>query len=110
MAWFPSAYRDRRYVTWTAIDDTSARATLRVRGVEVSAVFHFGADGLPERVTASRYRDVDGKAVLTPWTGRGRDYRRVNGMLVPFEMESTWELEQPFTCLRFRVEQLEVET
>lgn len=110
MAWFPTAYLDRRYVTWTPIDDVTARATLRLRGIEVSAVFQFGADGLPERVSANRYRDVDGKAELTGWSGQASDYRRVNGVLVPFTMEATWHLDDgPFTCLRFELDSLELD-
>jgi hypothetical protein len=108
MAWFPTALFDARYVTWSAIDAGRARATLRFGGREVSAVFHFGADGLPERISAQRYRDLGGgKSELTPWSGYARDYRRVAGMLIPFEMESVWELESgPFLCLRFAVEEI----
>lgn len=99
-----------RYVTWSAIDDQRARAILRLRGYEVSAVFHFGPDGMPERITANRYRDVNGKGVLTPWTGLPRDFRAVAGLRVPCEIEIVWELESgPFPCIRFTVEDIQIE-
>lgn len=108
MTWIPTALFDDRYVGWSAIDDVSARATLRLGDREVSAVFRFGADGMPEEVTAERYRDVDGTAVLTPWIGRFRDFREVGGMRVPFELESIWVLETgPFSTIRFVVDSIE---
>lgn len=110
MMWFPTAFLDDRYVTWSAIDDQCARATLRLGGHEVSAVFHFGPDGMPERICANRYRDVDGKGVLTPWTGLARDFRAVAGLRVPCELAVVWELESgPFPCMRFTVEDIEIE-
>jgi hypothetical protein len=45
MVWFPIALLDARYVRWTPVDDTRARATLRVRGHEGAATFHFDANG-----------------------------------------------------------------
>jgi hypothetical protein len=110
MVWFPAAFLDDRYVTWSEIDDRSARATLRIGDHQVSAVFHFGPDGLPVRVSANRYRDVNGKGVLTPWYGSITDYRTVAGLRVPFAIEVVWELEGgPFPCIRFTVEDIEIE-
>lgn len=107
LVWLPTALLDERHVRWTAVDERSARATLRLASREVAALFHFGDDGMPERVTANRYRDVNGHAVLTPWTGRLRDYRDIGGLRVPFEVESIWELDiGPFSTLRFLVESI----
>lgn len=93
LAWLPTALLDGRYVTWAAVDGRTARATLRVGGREVEADFHFGADGLPERFTARRYREAGGEAVLTPFIGTLGDYREVDGLRVPFRLEANWELE-----------------
>ncbi len=65
---------------------------------------------MPERITANRYRDVNGKGVLTPWTALPRDFRTVAGLRVPFEVEIVWELEcGPLPCIRFTVEDIEIE-
>ena len=105
MVFLPTSLRDARYVSWEPIDTSKARATLSLRGVEVAAIFEFGADGMPARVTANRYRDVDGQGVMTPWLGVMSDYRDVGGVRVPFLLEATWELESgPFTYARFLVE------
>jgi hypothetical protein len=107
--WAPTLLRDGRYVSWTEVDDASARATLRVGGREVTATFHFGADGLPTRFTAERFRDVGGRGVLTPYTGEYSDYRSVGGVLVPFRLSAIWHLEEgPFPYARWEVESVEL--
>lgn len=108
LTWIPTALLDPRHVTWRPIDARSAGATLRVGGRTVEAIFHFGEDGLPERFTAERYRDEDGPAVLTPFTGRCADYRVVDGVRVPFRLEAAWHVdgrEQPYA--RWLVERIE---
>jgi hypothetical protein len=108
LVWFPTAFLDARHVSWTPIDDASARATLRVAGREVSAVFRFGPDGLPSGASAERYRDVGGEGVLTPWDGEYRDYREVDGLLVPFRSDVSWRVNgetKPYA--RWEFEQVE---
>lgn len=108
LAWLPTALRDARYVRWEPIDGTSARAFLRVGEREVQLVFHFGPDGWPTRVTADRWRDVDGRAILTPWQGEMGDWREVGGLRVPFRIAATWTLDgKPFTYARWEVQELE---
>ncbi|HEU4564075.1 MAG TPA: DUF6544 family protein [Gemmatimonadaceae bacterium] len=91
--WFPTALLPGAAgagVVWTALDDSTARATLSDRGNTVSVDFHFGARGEIVRVTGERYRDVNGTGVLTPWEGRFRDYARVNDVMVPMSGEVEW--------------------
>jgi hypothetical protein len=108
LAWLPTALRDGRYVRWEPIDGASARAFLRVGGREGQLVFHFGPDGWPTRVTADRWRDVDGRAVLTPWQGELGGWREVGGLRVPFRLAATWILDgKPFTYARWEVQRLE---
>jgi hypothetical protein len=111
MPWFPTALADDRYVSWTEVDASSARAALRVHGREVSGVFWFGADGLPDRFTAERHRDIgNGHSVLTPFEGRYRDYREHHGVFVPFEVEASWLLDDaPFSYARFVLDAVEFE-
>jgi hypothetical protein len=87
MSWFPTGFLDARWVAWEPVDETNARATLRVGGRAVAVTFRFGADGLPAEVSALRYRDVNGRGVLTPWIARCSDFRKVDGLLVPFSVE-----------------------
>ena len=91
--WFPAALLPRNGVRWTPLSDSSARASLTVGKTSVSCDFHFGTDGLVESVyTASRFRDVDGTPVLTPWEAVVSDYEERNGVLVPSVGEAAWLL------------------
>jgi hypothetical protein len=109
MAWFPTALLDERYVRWEAMDERRARASLRVGGHEVESVCEFGEDGLLARFLADRDRDVGGgRAERTPFSGACRDYREVEGMLVPHGMEAAWHVggeRMPYA--RFLVEAIE---
>ena len=77
-------------MTWSPIDDRSARATLRLRGREVSASFFFGDDGLLARTAAERPRSDGTRA---PWMGEYSDYREVDGLRVPFVASVNWVLD-----------------
>jgi hypothetical protein len=109
MAWFPTAFLDDRHVTWTAVDESRAQATLRMGGREVAGVFDFDEGGLPVMFLADRYRDLGhGQSVLTPWSGEYADYREVDGLLVPHQVAVYRHIGgQRIPYARFRVERLE---
>jgi len=103
--WFPHALQ-RREVTWEAIDDHSARATLSDRGTVVSLVFEFAADHTVTRVwTPARAREVNGTFVPTPWEVSCRDWALRHGTLVPTYCEVSWRLDSGlFTYWKGRVD------
>lgn len=109
MVWFPTAYLDGRYVTWTPVDDQRADARLRLEGREVSARFTFGADDLPRAIHAERYFDLgDGKAVLRPWSVELSDYRTADGRPVPFSAVVSWHVEdRAFPYASFHLDAVE---
>ncbi|HET7585640.1 MAG TPA: DUF6544 family protein [Gemmatimonadaceae bacterium] len=93
--WYPTALLPSALVRWDAIDEQSARATLRDGHTSVSLDFHFGADGTVERVSApARPRTVRGATVPTPWEGRFRSYAEREGMRIPLEGEVAWMLPE----------------
>ena len=88
--WYPTALLGEG-VSWEAIDDRSARATIQDRGTTASLEFRFDERGLVESVHAeARYRqEIDGHA---PWTGYFGDYEERNGLVVPTAAEVAWGL------------------
>ena len=92
--WFPTALLPNEGVSWKAVDDRTARASLTDGPTTVSVDFHFGARGEIVRVSTMRHRDVDGTPVLTPWVGHYRDYVRLVDMMVPSGGEVEWILPQ----------------
>lgn len=100
MVWYPTSLFDPRAVTWSAIDASHASATLHLEACAVTGVFEFGADGLPLAMTADRFDD---KGELRPWGGTYRDWRTIDGMLVPFEAEVAWKTSPPFVYAHWLV-------
>ena len=93
--WLPTALLPSQGVRWTPLDASSARATLTSGVTTVSLDFHFGADGLVERIyTPARGRDVNGTFVPTPWEGRWLEYAERGGLLVPVRGEVAWILPE----------------
>lgn len=93
MVWLPTALLPNTHVSWTPIDDSTARATLTDGVVAVHADFHFGRIGEIVAISMERYRDVNGHGVLTPFDARlHSDYRRIDGMMVPSAGEVAWLL------------------
>lgn len=92
-AWYPTVLLPGQGVTWSAVDDRSADATLIDGETSVALRFHFGPDNLIERVTAdARDRTVGGTTEPTPWDGRFTNYQRQEGMLVPMDGDVGWIL------------------
>lgn len=105
MVWYPTSLFDARTVTWSAIDATHARATLRAGNGAVSGVFEFGPDGLPQRMSAERFMD---EGERQPWSGIYRDWRTVAGMRVPFEAEVSWQLASgPYSYAHWHVDSMD---
>jgi len=91
--WFPAALLPGNGVTWEAVDDHSAIATLTHADLAVSLLFTFNdEDEIIQVYAEARGRDVEGEYVPTPWTGRFWHYQEMNGMWIPTEGEVEWNL------------------
>jgi hypothetical protein len=109
--WYPTALLPSQGVAWSAIDGSSARATLSLAGVTVSLDFRFGNDGLMQSIyAADRPRNVDGRDVPTPWRGRCFEYEERGGMRIPVRCEVEWILPGgPQTYWRGRITEVSYE-
>ena len=91
--WAPTALLPAAGVTWIAVDDSTARASLTAGRVTATLDFHFGGDGLVASVsTEARGRAVGHAIVPTPWQGRWFQWVERAGMLVPVVGEVEWLL------------------
>jgi hypothetical protein len=110
-AWYPTALLPSQGVRWEAVDDASARATLRDGETTVAMVSHFSDDGLIESVRAeARGRTVGDTVIPTPWEGRWSHYDLRDGMRIPLEGEVAWVLpEGPRAYWRGRIASLTYE-
>jgi hypothetical protein len=89
--WYPTALLPSQGIVWSAVDDHSARATLRDGALTISLLFRFSAEGLIDTVFAeARGRMTGAKVESMPWQGRFWNYAVRDGMRVPLEAEVEW--------------------
>ncbi|MEW6173715.1 MAG: DUF6544 family protein [Bacillota bacterium] len=110
-AWYPTALLPSQGMRWEAVDDTSAKATLKDGDTTVTMLFRFNEAGLIESVRAeARGRTVGGTVIPTPWEGRWSHYELRYGMRIPLEGEVAWLLpEGPKPYWRGRITSLTYE-
>ncbi len=90
---YPTALLPEAGVTWTPIDDQSARAALTDGETTATLTFHFNERNEVERVTGTRgFMTDEGTTESRPWIGYWRRYAERSGMRVPTEGEVAWGL------------------
>ncbi|MDC7229626.1 MAG: hypothetical protein PQJ48_04910 [Sphaerochaetaceae bacterium] len=83
-------------VSWEAIDETHAKATMKAYGMEVSGIFTFSETGemlvfsTEDRMAAS----MDGSLEQVPWSAECGEYVIQDGMRVPTRLKATWHYPQ----------------
>lgn len=104
-AWYPTRLLPSQGVRWEAIDNSSARATLKDGDTAVSLDFHFDETGLINTIrAAARARTVKGGLVFAPWQGRFWAYELRDGIRIPIEGEVAWQLpDGPLPYWRGRI-------
>jgi hypothetical protein len=102
--WFPTALLPGQGVTWSAVDDAHARATVTDGVTTASLVFEFAPSGEAVAVsTPRRYRPEKGGYVAAPWGGRYARYEERGGMRIPLEAEVYWTMngrDEPYIRIR----------
>ncbi len=89
--WYPTALLPSQGVRWEAVDDRSARASLKDGPITLTLTFRFQEDGLIGSARAeSRGRLVNGVSSSAPWQGRFWNYAIRDGVRVPLEGEVAW--------------------
>lgn len=91
--WLPTALWPSKWLRWEAIDGTHARAIASDHNVKAEVVFTFDAEGRITGMEAQRYRDMNGRNVLTPWVGRFDHYTSYGGLRVPSRGEVSWRID-----------------
>ncbi|EAR09012.1 DUF6920 family protein [Reinekea blandensis] len=90
--WYPYRLLPSASLRWQGINASQARATLTDDDTSVSVVFTFDDTGLITQMDATRYRDVDGRLILTPWQGQLWNYKHHNDVLIPMSGHVGWRI------------------
>ena len=91
MAWFPSATINDN-VIWEGVNETSAKATLRINEESVSGVFTFTSEGDFKSFEGNRYYGVGENSKLANWYIEAIDYNSFDGFRIPSKCKVTWKL------------------
>jgi hypothetical protein len=92
--WLPTALLPSQGVTWTAIDDRRANASITAGTTTVALEFRFNDDSLPVSLFApSRMMDDGaGHMVPRPWEAEILEFRQQDGMTIPNRAKTVWHL------------------
>ncbi len=88
----PTALVPSERLKWHAVSTHQARVTLRNNGIEVSAVFEFGPDGLPLNTRIDRYGNFEGRMTKKPFVCIFSKYKTMGGLLIPSDIIGGWDL------------------
>jgi hypothetical protein len=104
--WLPTALLPPSGVTWTALTDRSALASLTDDETTVTLEFHFNEAGEAIEIYApARYREVEGRYEPTPWSVTCSEYVERAGMRIPSRCVAQWLLPAgPQAYWRGRIE------
>lgn len=92
------------FMTWQGIDTRKSRVSMRLPGLILEGVVEFSPAGELAAFHADRYMDVNGSAILTPWSGRMSQWRSFGGRRFPAHWEATWHLKSgDFTYVRMDI-------
>jgi hypothetical protein len=93
IVWYPSAAR-LSCISWEALDENSARATMGYGGTSGSGIFYFDEQGDFHQFSAMRYKDTDPQAPLVEWVVTNELTEQRDGFRIPVKLSATWKLDQ----------------
>lgn len=84
------------YITWEAIDETHAKATISYFDISASGVFTFNKDGamIAFRTKDRIATDMDGSERKAEWSAIIEDYQTVNGVKLPKTLKAVWHFPE----------------
>ncbi len=101
MIWFPAAMVND-YIRWEAIDDTSAKATLKVNDKSVSGTFKFDNEGKIVNFIGERHFHVtQGHHILGRWETPVEKYKEISGIKIPSFVKGVWDFDEDTKQLLF---------
>ncbi|MFN7117227.1 MAG: DUF6544 family protein [Saprospiraceae bacterium] len=107
ICWFPTAALND-YITWEAIDSTSAKATMTYGGASASGTFYYNIDGDMIGFEADRYYGRKAGATLERWHIENTAYGERAGIRIPVASEVTWKLKEgDFTWFKLMITDIE---
>jgi hypothetical protein len=92
IVWYPSAALSP-YISWDAIDEFSAKATMTHQECSGTGIFHFNQQGDFVKFSALRYMGNTPDAQKLEWIITADEHATMDGIRVPTSLQATWKLE-----------------
>jgi hypothetical protein len=108
VAWFPTAFVSP-YLEWESINARTAKVTLRLSSISVSALLHFDDTFQLCGLTAQRQAvEKGGRFRLREWSGQYSQYRPMGGIVIPARASVRWRIESgDFEYFRGEITEIE---
>ncbi|OOV13276.1 DUF6544 family protein [Flavobacterium sp. LM4] len=99
--WFPTNLLPSENITWTEIDENSAKLSFRYKEISFDFIVTFNVLGEILSIETLRFM-TDQKR--EPWLCRMANYKEINGVKIPFSAEAVWKLKTgDFSYAKFKV-------
>ena len=103
--WFPTNLLPGDRLSWSAIDEDTAKLIFKYNEQELSYKVRFDKNGAITQLETIRYM---GEEDLETWIGRVSDYQLVGGMKIPMNIEALWKLDNvEHSYAKFKVREIQ---
>jgi len=103
--WFPTNLLPSENLQWFPINSTSAKLTFNHVDISVSYIVSFNDKNEITQMITKRYMK-EGR--LETWVGKFRNYKEINGVIIPTEIEAIWKLEEgDYSYVKFNIKKIE---
>ncbi len=102
--WFPTNLLPSENLQWSPIDSLSAKLIYNYNNINIYYIVSFNDKGEITQMQTERYMTED----LETWVGKFRNYKEINGILIPTEIEAIWKLEEgDYSYVKFNLKKIE---
>jgi len=103
--WFPTNLLPSENLQWSPIDSSSAKLTFDYNDISVSYDVNFNDNSEITQMKTKRYM---GENDLETWVGKFRNYKEINDVIIPIEIEAIWKLKKgDYSYVRFNIKKIE---
>jgi len=99
--WFPTNLLPSEWLSWSAIDEQTAKLSFNYKNVSFSFTVLFNEIGEITQMETQRFMTETRREI---WICQFRDYQNKNGMMIPLWGEVSWLLEnEEFCYAKFKI-------
>lgn len=104
--WFPTNLLPSEKLQWLPIDDSSAKLIYRHNDMEVFYIVTFNEKDEITQMETERYMNEN----FESWVGTLKNYKEINGILIPTEIEALWKLDKgDYPYANFKINEIDYE-